>query len=141
MKGNCRKKNLTTCERKTSSYKPAFIKNGVFPVTILFFWEFCLSLIPSYEDLIWFTNYPKAHIYTFCKRWSFIWRCFFSDSILKLRHEVLKFTDIYVTWTSSKTDLETNFLSFQNQSFVQVIFLNINFAVNIWHYLLTYLFL
>ena len=24
LKGNCRKKNLTTCERKISSYKPAF---------------------------------------------------------------------------------------------------------------------
>ena len=26
LKGNCRKKNLTTCERKISSYKPAFRK-------------------------------------------------------------------------------------------------------------------
>ena len=24
LKGNCQKKNLTTCERKISSYKPAF---------------------------------------------------------------------------------------------------------------------
>ena len=26
LKGNCRKKNLTACERKISSYKPAFTK-------------------------------------------------------------------------------------------------------------------
>ena len=27
MKGNCQKKHLTTCERKISSYKPAFKKH------------------------------------------------------------------------------------------------------------------
>ena len=26
LKGNCRKKNLTTCERKNSSYQPALAK-------------------------------------------------------------------------------------------------------------------
>ena len=31
LKGNCRKKNLTTCERKTSSYKPAFTNSSHFP--------------------------------------------------------------------------------------------------------------
>ena len=33
--------------------------------------------------MIWYTNDPNAHIRTFCKRWSFIWRCFFPMSILK----------------------------------------------------------
>ena len=35
-------------------------------------------------------NNPNAHIPTFCKRWSFIWRCFFPASILKkhLQHPV-----------------------------------------------------
>ena len=33
--------------------------------------------------MIWCINNPKAHIHTFCKRWSFIWRCFFRLSILK----------------------------------------------------------
>ena len=47
-------------------------KNGLLPVTTLFFWKFCFSLS---------TNYPNTH--TFCKRWSFIWWCFFPVSILK----------------------------------------------------------
>ena len=52
------------------------IKNRVLPVTALFFWRFCFSLRTFYKELIWCTNDPNAHIYTFCKRWSFIWRCF-----------------------------------------------------------------
>ena len=58
-------------------------KSRVFPVTTLFFWRFCFSLRTSYKELIWCTNDPNAHICTFCKRWSFIWRCFFLVSILK----------------------------------------------------------
>ena len=57
-------------------------KNGVLPVTTLFFWKFCFSLRISYKELIWYTNNPNAHILTFRKRWSFIWRCFFPVSIL-----------------------------------------------------------
>ena len=33
--------------------------------------------------MIWCTEDPNAHIRTFCKRCSFIWRCFFPVSILK----------------------------------------------------------
>ena len=58
-------------------------KNGVLPVTTLFFWKFCFSLRTSYKELICCTNNPNAHIFTFCKSWSFIWRCFFNMSILK----------------------------------------------------------
>ena len=50
-------------------------KNRVLPVTTLFFWKFCFSLRTSYKKLIWCTNGPNAHILTFWKRWSFIWRC------------------------------------------------------------------
>ena len=32
------------------------------------------------------TNNPSAHSCTFCKCWSFIWRCFFPVSILKTVH-------------------------------------------------------
>ena len=29
--------------------------------------------------MIWCTNFPNVHIYTFHKRWSFIWGCFFGE--------------------------------------------------------------
>ena len=53
-------------------------KNGV-----LFFWIFFFfSLRTSYKELMWCTNDQYAHILTFCKRWSFTWRCFSPVSIL-----------------------------------------------------------
>ena len=47
-------------------------KNGVLPATTFFLKKKCI-------------NNPNAHIPTFCKRWSFILRCFFLVSILKER--------------------------------------------------------
>ena len=61
-------------------------KDGVLPVTNLFFWKFYFSLRASYNELIWCTNNPNAHILTPCKCWAFIWRCFFPVSILKTRY-------------------------------------------------------
>ena len=59
-------------------------KNGVLAELLHFLWKFCFSLRTSYyKELIWYSNDPNAHIRTFCKRWSFIWRCFFPVSILK----------------------------------------------------------
>ena len=58
-------------------------KNGVLPVTTLFFWKFGSSLRTSYKELIWCTNDPNANIVAFCKRWKFTWRYFFPVSILK----------------------------------------------------------
>ena len=58
-------------------------KNGILLVTTSFFWRFCFSLRTPYKELIWCTIDPNAHTRTFCKRWSFIWRCFFPVSILK----------------------------------------------------------
>ena len=58
-------------------------KNGVLPVTTLFFWKFCFSLIICYKEFIWCTNYPNDDIPTFCKSWSFIWRYFSPVSILQ----------------------------------------------------------
>ena len=57
-------------------------KNEVLPVTNLFFWKIFFSLKASYNELIWCINYTNVHIRTFCKRWSFIWRCFFPVNIL-----------------------------------------------------------
>ena len=58
-------------------------KRTALQVTTLLFWKFCFSLKTSYKELIRCTNDPNPHIRTFCKRWSFIWRCFFPVSILK----------------------------------------------------------
>ena len=66
-------------------------KNGVLPATTLLFWKVCFSLRTSNKELIWCTNNPNAHIPTFCKRWSFILRCFFPVSILKRQpHKMVK---------------------------------------------------
>ena len=59
-------------------------KIGVLPLTTLFFWTFCFILETSYKKLILCTNYPNDRVCTLCKRWSFIWECFFLESILKL---------------------------------------------------------
>ena len=45
--------------------------------------KFYFSLRTSYKELICCTNNTNVHICTFCKRWSFIWRCFFPVSIFK----------------------------------------------------------
>ena len=37
-----------------------------------------------------------------------------SPLIFKLQQEVLKFNDIYLSWSSPKTDLETNILNLEN---------------------------
>ena len=52
-------------------------KERSLPVTTLFSWKFCLFM-----NHLWCTNSLNAHIPTFCKCWSFIWRCFFPVSIL-----------------------------------------------------------
>ena len=41
--------------------------------------------------------------------------------IFKFQQEVVKFNDIYVSWSSPNTDLVTNFLNLENQSFDNVI--------------------
>ena len=42
--------------------------------------------------------------------------------ISKLQQKVLKFNDICVSWSSPKTDLETNFLNLENRNFENVSF-------------------
>ena len=65
------------------SKNESIIKKGVLVLTALFVWRFCCSLGTSQKELIWCNKYQDAQIRTFCKRWSFIWRYFFSVSILK----------------------------------------------------------
>ena len=52
-------------------------KDGVLSVTTSLFWKFCFILRTSFKELIWCTNWPNAHIRTFCMRCSLIWRCLF----------------------------------------------------------------
>ena len=63
-------------------------KNGSLPVTALFFWKFCFGLRTSYKELIWCSNDPNDHVRSFCKCWSFMWRCFFPVSILNFSNMV-----------------------------------------------------
>ena len=65
------------------STKWTYRKEWSFASNYFIFRTFCFSLRTSYKELIWCTNYPNVHVRTFCKRWSFIWRCFFAVSILK----------------------------------------------------------
>ena len=48
-----------------------------------FLWKFCFCLRTSYKELICCTNWPNTHIHTFCKCWSFLWRCFLPIRVLK----------------------------------------------------------
>ena len=48
-------------------------KKGVLPVTHFSVWKTLFQL----KNLIWCTSYPNVHIFTFRRRWSFIWGCFF----------------------------------------------------------------
>ena len=59
------------------STKWIYRKERSFASNCLFFWKFCFSLRTSHKELIWSANDPNAHIHTFRKRCSLIWRCFF----------------------------------------------------------------
>ena len=88
-------------------------KNEVLTVTTLLFWKFCFSLRTSYQELIWFTNDPGAHIPTFCKSWSFIWWCFFPVSILNVIWNMWECDSILKTcfylFMAERTDVYTRF--------------------------------
>ena len=40
-------------------------KDGVLPVTTVFFWKFCFSLRTSYKDLIWCNNDPNTQTHSY----------------------------------------------------------------------------
>ena len=64
--------------------KWTYQKEQSFANNYFIFWRVCSGLITSYKEMIWCINDPHAHIRTFYKPWSFIWRCFFPVSILKI---------------------------------------------------------
>ena len=88
---------------RMSSTKRTYHEERSFSSNYLIFLEIFLSLKTSYKDLIRITNDPSNYLCTFCKSWSFIWRCFFSVSILKtllkiwgiLQRDVSEFIRIY----------------------------------------------
>ena len=90
-------------------------------------WKFCFSKRTSYDELIWCTNYPNVHIHAFCKRWSFIWRCFFPASVLKLNQcqvrNVLGGTTIF-WWNSVLSKLRAEWKEFSH-----IFFLNTSIIV------------
>ena len=63
---------------RTVSTKWTYHKEGSFTSNyFIFFWKYCFRLRTFSKELTWCTNHLNAHIRTFCKRWSFIWRYFF----------------------------------------------------------------
>ena len=71
------KTNRMACTKLTYHKERNFASN------YFIFLKICFNLITSYKELTWCTNDPNVHIHTFCKRWSFILRCFFPVRILK----------------------------------------------------------
>ena len=65
------KANVKT--NRMMSTKSTCHKERSFASKYFIFLKFCFSLRTSYKELIWYTNYPNAHIHTFQKHWSFIW--------------------------------------------------------------------
>ena len=88
-------------------------KNGVLPVTTLFFENFVL-VRTSFKELICCTNNPNTHICTFCKRRSFIWRSFFPVSILKNNYFVKHWwtavfeNHVYLNWTEKFPEFQSD---------------------------------
>ena len=93
------------------------IKNHYFiPFCCLFLKSlkaFGVSFRTSYKELIWCINDPNAHIPTFCKCWSFMWRCFLPVCILNLEQfrssvkakqcDGIKFHTLCEVWKADKT--------------------------------------
>ena len=80
------KTNVSEDNVKTNtmvSRKWAYHKERSFASNYFIFFRFWFTLRTSWEELICCTNNPNAHICTFCKRWSFIGRCFFPWVSLK----------------------------------------------------------
>ena len=78
--------SIQNCHIKTNkalSTKWTYHKERSFASSYFIFSKILFQFKASYKELIWCTNDPTAHIPIFCKRWSFIRRCFFPVRILK----------------------------------------------------------
>ena len=70
---------------RMKSTKWTYHKERSFTSNHFIFLKILFQLRTSYKVFVCCTKNPNAHICTFCKRWSFIWRCFSPVSILKNR--------------------------------------------------------
>ena len=86
---SCQKPMLRQIERWVQN--GSITKNGVLLGTTSFLLKILFSLRTCYKESIQYTNDPIVHIHTFCKRWSFIWGCFFAVSILKVIWSTIHF--------------------------------------------------
>ena len=80
------KTSLSEANIKTNimgSAKWTYHKEWCFASNYFIIFKIFFSVRTSYKELIWCDNYPNDHIHTFLTRWSFIWGCLFSVSILK----------------------------------------------------------
>ena len=113
--------------RQTEWWVPngAIRRNGVFPVTTLFFWKFYFSLRTSYKELIWCTNYPNVHIHTLVTALKFHLRVLFPWQYPWVRKEyagfyvfsnnrqLLKLSYLIACyWCKKKTCLQIFFLKY-----------------------------
>ena len=64
--------------------KWTYHKERSFASNHFIFLKILLQFEDLYKNFVWCTHDWNAHIPTFCKRWSFIWRYFFIQSIFKL---------------------------------------------------------
>ena len=69
---------------KTVTAKWTYHKEWSFASNYFIFGKLCFSLKTFCKELICCNKNPIAHICTFCKGWSFIWRCSFPVCILKI---------------------------------------------------------
>ena len=87
------------------------VQNGPFQVLpVAIARKFCFSIRASYKKLMWYTNHPNAHNYTFCKRWSFIWECFFLECIFLV---FLSLSSDFLETSKKVLNLIILFLAFQ----------------------------
>ena len=143
--------------QKTSSF---FFSELQLITILLLIFNSCISCRTSFVSLklrVW--DFPFSIPFRFCYSLCFYstectdylnWKCHHSSKvtyrfaprplICKLQQEVLKFSDICMRWSSSKTDLMKKLLNPENWILRKSVFLNSNFKVNIW-YSFTYLFL
>ena len=67
----------------------------------LFFGKLRFSLRASYKELICCTSYPNVNIRTFCKCWSFLWRCLFPVGILEsFAYKIVHWTKHFISTIS-----------------------------------------
>ena len=76
--------------------KWTYKKQRSFASNYLIFWKNLFQFKNHLYRVDFLYQQPNAHICTFCKRWSFIWCCFFPGSILKIKFFWSKGYDVII---------------------------------------------